>query len=210
MTVLDSPPVGEPPTRRRWGMVAGAILAALVLLAGLTWVVFTSLYSPIEPNGFGGGRGGAELRYNEFARRGTGAFGLTGPVDGTSEVLIGLTNDGPLTIRLLGDGFEDDLPPRRELSWAPDMSPRDNLMGGHPDEVRPFPVTLAPGEQVTLVIKVTKEGCVYSDGGAGGATIMQVPLRWSGLGRERTHRLDAEKPDTGMLPINVCPMADAK
>ncbi|MBM7783702.1 hypothetical protein [Tenggerimyces flavus] len=201
MTVLDSPPVQEVPTQGRWWMIP----VALVLLAGLTWVAFTSLYSPIQPNGFGGGRGGAQLVGQPWNGEG---FALTGPVNGTSEVLIGLDNDGPLTIRLLGDDFEDDLPPRRELSWAPDMSPRDNLMGGYPDEVRPFPVTLAPGEQITLVIKVTKEGCVYSDGGAGGAVIVQVPLRWSVLGRERTHTLDAEKPDTGMRPIKVCPMAD--
>lgn len=205
MVAVVTPPAA--PAKRRVGLT---VACSLVLLVGITWVAFTSLYSPIGPNGSWAGRGGAELRTNEFAPRDPGAFGLTGPVNGTSEVLIGLANRGPLTIKLLGDGFEDDLPPRRELSWAPDVSARDDRWGGHPDEVRPFPVTLAPGERVTLVIKVTKEGCVYSNGGAGGTTIMAIPLRWSVLGRERTHTLDAKKPDTGMRPIKVCPMPDAK
>jgi hypothetical protein len=68
---------------------------------------------------------------------------------------------------------------------------------------------LRPGEQITLVIRVTKCGCYYDNGGAGGPIIMSVPLRWSVLGRERTHRLDAEDPDTGMDPITVCPLPSA-
>lgn len=204
MATVMTHPVGEPPTQRRWGTIAGAILAALVLLAGLTWVAFTSLYSPIEPNGVGGGRGGVQLvgdRWNE-----TEAWGLTGPVNGTGEVLIGVENRGPLPIRILRGGMtfpwgEEKV--RVDVRWSPDL-------GEHADEVRPFPVTVRPGEQLMLVIEVPKRGCYYDRGTSGGPIIRQIPLRWSVLGRERTHKLDADKPDTGMMPINVCPPADVK
>lgn len=203
MTVLDSPPTGRPPTRRRWGTIAGAILAALVLLAGLTWVAFTSLYSPIKPNGSGAYLG-AMKPVKEWGPRSweQRSVGLAGPADGTGELLIGIRNDGPLPIRLLGDGYRDKVDKSVvTVLWGTDIS-----MGGAFPKGRAFPVTMRPGDELALVIKVTKRGCYYDKGAAGGPIIATVPLRWSVLSRERTHRLDAEKPDTGMTQIYVCPL----
>lgn len=204
MTVLDSPPEEEVPTRRRWGKVALAILAALVLLAGLSWVALTSLYAPLEPNGFGGARGA--MKSISSPVDGTVRI-LTGPENGTGEVLIGLRNEGPLPVRLLGGGFDQDFEVPVEVNWAPDMSPRDHLMGGHPDEVRPFPVTLPPGGQITISVTVTKRGCANYRDGWFGAAFSRIPLRWSVLGRERVHVIEArtDSDDTGMDPIVACP-----
>lgn len=200
MTVLDSPPVEEPPTQRRWAK----ILVALALLIALTWVVFTSLYSPLRSNGFGGVRGAMKPVLG-------GAYGteriLTGPENGTGEVLIGIRNDGPLPVRLLRGGAEDDFEPLVEVNWAPNLSPRDQIKGGHPDEVRPFPVTLQPGESITISVTVTKPDCGDGDSWLAG-DLTRMSLRWSVLGRPRVHVFDVDTENGMMDPINVCPTSD--
>jgi hypothetical protein len=195
------------PARRRWGTIVGAILASLAVVAGLTWAVFTSVYSPIELNGSWGVRGAMKSAGDGMD---VTKWVLTGPANGTGEVLIGIRNSGPFPVRLLGDGFDRDIPPLAELSWAPAISPRDSTALGHPDEVRPFPVTLQPGDEVTVVIKAFKRGCLYEPGGgaSAGTILGMIPLRWSMLGRERTHEFDTAKPDTGMKPIVLCPPSD--
>jgi hypothetical protein len=85
------------------------------------------------------------------------------------------------------------------------MFGRDHLAGGHPDEVRSFPVTLRPHEAITLWVSVPKPKCHRGEG----ITIEAIPLRWSALGTHHVYWFPLSVATPSQLPISTCYPADA-
>jgi hypothetical protein len=131
---------------------------------------------------------------------------MTGPTGRTGLMTWSLYNAGPFPVTLLGVGYEEGSDELVEVRWAPLSSPRDNLFGGHPDEVRPLPVTIPADQEITLWVTVTRPRCVPDDGGAGGGifAVTSIPLRWSILGRERLYEWSLDDPDSPTRPIYLC------
>jgi hypothetical protein len=79
------------------------------------------------------------------------------------------------------------------------MAGNGELMGGYAKDVRPFPVTIEPGEHVVLWVTVTKPRC--QEGML--APVERIPLRWSLLGRDRAYYLDLKEIGQG-AEIALC------
>ncbi|MBM7789695.1 hypothetical protein [Tenggerimyces flavus] len=195
-----------PQVRRRPAIVrvAGTSLAAVVAVAGIAWAGFTSVYTPFQPGSHGAPRSESMKPVHDGVER--TRWIVTGPTGGTGVMAWSIHNAGPFPVTLLDEGYEEEVDDPVVVRWAPFSSPRDNLMGGHPDEVRPLPVTIPADEEITLWVTVTRPPCVPDNGLAGGGfvAITSIPLRWSILGRTRLYEWSLDDPDSHTQPIYLC------
>ncbi|WP_020577557.1 hypothetical protein [Actinopolymorpha alba] len=164
----------------------------LVVVVGAAWVVIPSVYAPLAPGSSGGIQSPSIKVLTDGVER--TRYILTAPRGQTGTVQYSLRNEGMVPVRL--HGLPADEPWLLRVRWAPSVG-RDNLWGGHPDEVKEFPVTLKPDEEITLWVTVTKPPCQND----GYSTITSIPISWSALGRQHVYQFQLEGDS---LPISVC------
>jgi hypothetical protein len=178
------PPIPEQarPRRRRRLQVVAALAAVLVAAGAAGWFTYVARYQPLTPGSFTGPRGDSLRPLTDGVHARTG-FVLVGPRGTTGTLMYSVRNGGRFAVRLLGlpDGIRDVT-----VRWAPTFRPEgDGPAGGTPSEVRPLPVTVHPGHEVTLWITVTQPHCIKD----GEYDLLGLPLVWSALGRHHTYQL---------------------
>lgn len=173
------------------------VALSLVLVLGVPWVAFTSLYSPIATGNMSAP--GANVAWVTDGLEETSVI-VTGP-EGTIGVMgFGLANNGPVPIRIDGpvvEGLELGTRPLRGAQWSQYISPEGQPLDGR--ERYSFPKTLQPGEQITMWLEIRKYEC---NGGL--SYVDRIPLRWSVLGRARQSDWMLTEENELTAPIAYC------
>lgn len=129
---------------RAWILAIGA---AGVVVA--VWFTYSSLYAPLSPASFSGPRSPA-IRPLTDGIASTRLI-LTGAVGQRGTMVYSLRNDGRFSVRILGLTTHDWSTEGMSLRVGPGVG-RGELVGGHPDETKPFPVTVRPGVLTQYVL----------------------------------------------------------
>jgi hypothetical protein len=192
----------EPEARRRSGrrrLATWIVRASVLFVLGVVtvWLVYSSAYAPLTTGSFSG----PETRSVKALTDGVAPtrYIVVAAVGQRGRIAYDLTNAGRFAVRV--DGLASDHPYGiTAVGWVPPAG-NGGLMGGHASDVRQFPVTIKPGEWVALWVTVTKPPCQ-----AGGdlASIHEVPLRWSALGRRHVYKLPLGDSAGGIREIALC------
>lgn len=197
MVAVSTPPAALA-RKPRDVRTAVSVVLALALLLGIPWLAFTSLYSPIGTGNLSGL--GENVAWVTDGLEKTSVI-VTGP-EGTIGVMgFGLTNDGPVPIRIDGpvvEGLESGTRPLRGAQWSQFVDAGGRPVGDRWTR-REFPTTLRQGEQITVWLQVRKYDC---QGGL--SYVDRVPLRWSVLGRSRQTEWMLTEPHELTAPIAYC------
>ncbi|WP_344291706.1 hypothetical protein [Actinopolymorpha rutila] len=171
-------------------------MVVVVVAVVTAWVAYSSRYSPLSTGTFSAPEtrsvkaltdGVAPTRYIVDA-----AAGQHG------RIAYDLANDGRFPVRV--DGLASDHAYGiTAAGWVP-VPGNGELMGGHASDVRPFPVTIEPGEWVVVWVTVTKPRCQSGQQ----SPIEEVPLRWSALGRHHVYKLPLSETAGGIREIALC------
>jgi hypothetical protein len=182
----------RPSNRKRSTLTLASVVVVVVAAA---WLVFTSAYTPLSSGSYFGPRSRSVKLLTDGVE--TTRYIIDGPVGQRARFNYDLRNNGPVAVRVLGltrEGWYGI----EEVGWVP-MAGNGELMGGYAKDVRPFPVTIEPGEHVVLWVTVTKPRC--QEGML--APVERIPLRWSLLGRDRAYYLDLKEIGQG-AEIALC------
>ncbi|NYH92909.1 hypothetical protein [Actinopolymorpha rutila] len=160
------------------------------------WLVYSSLYSPLSTGSFLA----PETRSVKALTDGVAPtrYIVVAPAGQRGRIAYDLANDGRFPVRI--DGLASDHAYGiTAVGWVP-VPGNGELMGGHASDVRPFPVTIKPGEWVVVWVTVTKPHCQAGQI----TTIEEVPLRWSALGRHHVYKLTLADTAGGIREIALC------
>ncbi|MET9022417.1 hypothetical protein ABZV93_20785 [Actinopolymorpha sp. NPDC004070] len=187
------------PRKRATWVVGCAVLVVAAVVAG--WVVYSSRYAPLSTGSFMA----PETRSVKALTDGVTPtrYIVDAAVGRHGRLAYDLENYGRFTVRV--DGLASDHAyGLTAVGWVP-PSGNGELMGGYASDVRPFPVTIKPGEWVVLWVTVTKPRC--QEGQTSG--IEEIPLRWSALGRHHVYKLPLSDTAGGIREIAMCHPAEA-
>jgi hypothetical protein len=193
---LESGATRSGPGRRGTWIVCGSVLVVLAVIT--VWLVYSSVYAPLSTGTFSGPEtrsvkaltdGVAPTRYIIDAAAGQRA-----------RLVYDLANHGRFAVRV--DGLVSEHPYGiSAVGWVRPVLANGEPMEAHARDVRPFPVTINPGEWVVLWLTVTKPPCQE---GGDLASIDEIPLRWSALGRHHVYKLPLSESAGGIREIALC------
>jgi len=202
--VVEAPiaPAEEPRgRRRRWPWILGGI--ALVVVAALlaAFLAYAHTYNPWDVGSGGGPLSDRTLKETSDGLESTN-YVLVGPAGTRGTFQFTVSNDGPVSARLLGLPQRED--PLTSIRWAPMTCPphKFGCALGLMSESHPLPVTVPAHGMVFLVATVTQPRCSssYRD-----FSVQGFPLRWSALGVHHLLDVNLNAASDPMLPVVFCP-----
>jgi hypothetical protein len=197
--VEAAPPPSRPPRTpwsRRRKLVVLVVLLVVALVAA--WLIERRVsahrYDPLEPGSYGRSVATHAITATDGVEE--TRFVMTGPPGTVTQAMYSIRNGGSRPVELLGirrSGFVEKV----TMQWGPGIDSEGR--GWQPSEARPFPVTLPPGQELTLWVSVTKPKCEPGEG----REMDTLPVRWSAMGV--THVFDFPlAAGGGRLPIAIC------
>lgn len=195
MVAVLTPPAKKTPDRR----IAAWVACSLILLVGIPWLAFGSLYSPIRSGNMSAP--GENVAWLTDGLHNTNVI-VTGKAGTIGVMGFALENAGPVPIRIDGPVVEDlryGTRPLRGATWSPFIDANGQPVAPGRDRLK-FPKTLQSGEQITIWLEIRKYDC-----NGGTQWLDRVPLRWSVLGLPRQTDWMLEDPrDDLTAPLVYC------
>jgi hypothetical protein len=199
-TVTDDAPAAA--RRRRWSWLV-ALVAVLVLVgAGTPAVVYAHTYSPLGSGSFTGGPRGGLHGVTDGVYDPT-RYVIAGPKGSTGSIAFSLANNGSHPVTILGSTLHLDATDAADISlaWSNPYDSNGFLVGAGLHPAHGFPTTIAPHQQIAVVVTITKPSCLIG----GIREFTQIPLETLAL---RVHHVWnyplGLTANDGLAPIDVC------